>query len=212
MTAPVWTIVLGGGSSARFGRPKQFVDLGGCSVIGRSVATALQISDGVVVVLPPDAVWNGPEAVIRVANGATRSQSARNGLAAVPSDAAIVIVHDGARPLATEALFRAVIDAVVRGADAAIPALAMSDTVKRVDGALVVETVVRENLVTVQTPQAFRAGALRGAHSAGHDDTDDAALVEARGGRVVIVNGEQRNIKITVPEDLLVAHALLENL
>ena len=210
MTESVWTIVLAGGGGTRFGGPKQFADLGGHSVISRSVATALRISDGVVVVLPGDAQWQGPAAVLRAASGETRSQSTRNGLALVPSDATIVIVHDGARPLANEATYRAAVEAVRTGADAAIPALAMTDTVKRVDGELVVETVARANLVIVQTPQAFRGVALRQAHASGRDDTDDAALVEAMGGRVVTVTGDPHNIKITVPVDLVIAQALLE--
>ena len=202
--------MLAGGGGTRFGGPKQFVDLCGRSVISRSVATALRFSDGVVVVLPGDAQWEWPSAVARAVSGETRSQSTRNGLALVPSDATVVIVHDAARPLATEAMYRAVVDAVLDGADAAIPALAMTDTVKRVDGELVVETVARENLVIVQTPQAFRGAALRAAHASGRDDTDDAALVEAMGGRVVTVTGDPHNIKITVPVDLVIAQALLE--
>jgi 2-C-methyl-D-erythritol 4-phosphate cytidylyltransferase len=206
----VWTIVLGGGGGERFGGPKQFADLGGRSVLDRSVEIAKQTGDGVVVVLPAHVEWDGPTDVRRANGGETRSQSTRNGLALVPTDAAIVVVHDGARPLASAEVFRLVIDAVTAGADAAIPALPMTDTVKRVDGAHVVETIDRSNLVTVQTPQAFAATKLREAHKLGDDDTDDAALVERIGGRVVVVAGEPRNIKITLPVDLLIATALLE--
>ncbi len=107
-------------------------------------------------------------------------------------------MHDAARP-ARDALdlFDAVIAAVRAGADAAVPALPVADTLKRVDGTRVVETVDRTDLVAVQTPQAFRAAALRAAHATAADATDDAALVEAAGGTVVVVPGDSRNLKIT---------------
>jgi 2-C-methyl-D-erythritol 4-phosphate cytidylyltransferase len=115
-------------------------------------------------------------------------------------------VHDAARPLASGALFHAVVDAVVAGADAAIPGLAISDTVKRVtrddDATRVVATLAREELVTVQTPQAFRRSVLERAHESSEDASDDAALVEALGARVVVVNGELSNIKITHVSDI----------
>ena len=120
----------------------------------------------------------------------------------------VVVVHDAARPLASPVLFKAVIDAVRSGADAAVPALLVPDTVKRVEGDRVVETIARDGLVVVQTPQAFRADALRAAHREGDDATDDAALVEATGGRVVVVPGEPANLKVTTPADLVVASAL----
>jgi 2-C-methyl-D-erythritol 4-phosphate cytidylyltransferase len=194
----IWTIVVGGGSGRRFGTPKQYEVLGGARVIDRSVAVAREVSDGVVVVVPPeDAVREGA-----VAGGATRSESVRAGLAAIPSDATIVCVHDAARPLASVDLYRRAIAAVSDGADAAIPAIAVSDTIKVVADGVVVSTPDRASLVAVQTPQAFRATALRAAHARGGDATDDAALVEASGGVVVVVEGESRNRKITVPDDL----------
>jgi 2-C-methyl-D-erythritol 4-phosphate cytidylyltransferase len=107
-------------------------------------------------------------------------------------------------------LYAVVVDAIANGADAAVPALAVVDTLKRVDGTRVVETVPREGLVAVQTPQAFRASVLRAAHESEQVDTDDAALVEASGGRVVVVEGERRNIKVTLPDDLELAQALVE--
>lgn len=137
-----------------------------------------------------------------VAGGATRSDSVRAGLAKVPAEAAIVVVHDAARPLAAGSLFAAVIDAVRAGADGAVPGLPVPDTLKRVDRDRVVATVDRDGLVAVQTPQAFRAAVLRAAHSAGGDATDDAALVEAAGGTVVVVPGDPANVKVTTPEDL----------
>lgn len=194
----IWTIVVGAGSGRRFGTAKQYEILGDVRVIDRSVAVAGEASDGVVVVVPlEDADQEGA-----VAGGATRSESVRAGLAAVPDDATIICVHDAARPLASVDLYRRAIAAVNGGADAAIPVLAVSDTIKVVVDGVVVSTPDRASLVAVQTPQAFRAAALREAHAHGGDATDDAALVENRGGVVVVVDGEVTNRKITVPDDL----------
>ena len=201
----VWAVVVAAGSGNRFGAPKQFEPLLGRRVLDWSVETARESCDGVVVVLPPDRLEPGA-----VAGAATRSGSVRAGLAAVPDDAAVVVVHDGARPLATSALFVRVIGAVVDGADAAIPAVPVTDTVKRVADGRVIETLARRELVAVQTPQAFAAGQLRRVHASEVEATDDAALVEAAGGSVVVVEGERSNIKITDPHDLVVAEALLK--
>lgn len=190
--------MVGGGSGRRFGTPKQYELLGGVRVIDRSVAVAGEVSHGVVVVVPgEDAVREGA-----IAGGDSRSESVRAGLAAVPPEATIVCVHDAARPLATVELYRRAIDAVRRGADAAIPGVPVSDTIKVVADGLVVSTPARSSLVAVQTPQAFRASTLRAAHAQGGDATDDAALVEDLGGKVVVVDGEAGNRKITVPADL----------
>jgi 2-C-methyl-D-erythritol 4-phosphate cytidylyltransferase len=205
-----WTIVVAAGGGARFGGAKQFARLGGVSVVDRAVAVARDVCDGVVVVLPPDCMWDAPDGVQRAVGGATRSDSVRAGLAAIPEDAEIVIVHDAARPLASRRLFELVVRAVADGADGAVPALAISDTVKRVRDDRVIETVSREGLMAVQTPQAFRAPALRAAHRVGAIDTDDAALVEANGGTVVVVEGERRNLKLTLAADLELAEALLD--
>jgi len=198
----VWAIVVAAGTGSRFGKPKQFEMLGDRTILQWSTDAARATCDDVVVVVPVGSEGG-------VAGGATRSESVRNGLASVPADAEIVVVHDAARPLATAALFAAVIDAVSAGADGAIPAVPVTDTIKRVDGERVVETLDRSALVAVQTPQAFRADVLRKAHAAGADATDDGALVEAAGGRVVVVPGETANIKVTTPHDLRIAEALL---
>jgi len=214
----VWTIVVAGGSGRRFGSEKQYEQLAGRRVIDRACDAARQASDGVVVVLPSaDAVaaWrsSGPVTDAAVAGGATRSESVRAGLAAVPATATIVCVHDAARPLATAELFARVIEAVRGGAAGAIPALAVTDTIKVVDGAgTVTATPDRSMLVAVQTPQAFVAWALRDAHAGGADGTDDASLVEGAGGRVVVVAGEAWNRKITEPEDLEWARSWLERM
>ena len=131
------------------------------------------------------------------------------GLDAVPDDAAIVVVHDAVRPLADAALFDAVIDAVRSGAAGAIPTLPVSDTLKRVEGDRVCSTVDRDGLVTVQTPQAFDAATLRRAHRDGVEATDDAGLLEQLGVSVCTVVGDPRNVKVTRPEDLELAAALL---
>lgn len=198
-TERIWTIVVAGGSGRRFGGAKQYELLGDRRVLDWAVDAARAASDGVVVVVPAaDAEREGA-----VAGGATRSDSVRCGLAHVPDDATIICVHDGARPFARPSLFDAVTAAVALGADAAIPGIVVVDTIKEVsDDGTVRSTPRREHLRTVQTPQAFRASALRAAHRAGDDATDDAALVEQSGGVVVVVDGDPANRKITDPGDL----------
>ena len=195
----VWTIVVAGGSGARFGGLKQYETLGSQRVLDWSVAAARAASDGVVVVVPAADVARERG----VAGGATRSESVRAGLAHVPSTATVVCVHDGARPFASSDVFGRVVAAVTAGADGAIPGVTVADTIKQVaaDG-LVVHTPNRAELMAVQTPQAFRAEVLRAAYLAGDAATDDAALVEAAGGRVVVVEGDANNRKITDPDDL----------
>ncbi len=206
---------MAGGSGSRFGRPKQFEPLVGRPVAEWSVCAARAVADAVVLVVPEHELGRahpfGADAV--VAGGGTRSESVRRGLALVPEHVEVVVVHDAARPLASQALFAAVVAPLLGGdhsPDAVVCALAVADTLKRVadDGSTVAATLDRRSLVTVQTPQAFRASVLRRAHAAGAEATDDAALVEAIGGTVRVVPGEARNVKLTVPSDL----ALLERL
>jgi 2-C-methyl-D-erythritol 4-phosphate cytidylyltransferase len=211
VAARVWSIVVAGGSGQRFGQLKQFADLQGRPVAGWAVSACRPFSGGVVLVVPPGARESyGADVVVE--GGATRADSVRQGLAAVPADAEVILVHDAARPLASPALFRAVIAALAQGeADAAVPGVAVSDTIKEVDARHhVVGTFDRSTLVAVQTPQAFRADTLRRAHAGGADATDDAALVEALGGRVRVVPGEPHNMKITTPDDLRAASRLVE--
>lgn len=202
VVGPVWVIVVAAGSGTRFGARKQYEALGGQRVLDWSLAAARSVADGVVVVVPAGDVDRPEPADHVVAGGATRSASVRAGLAVVPDDAGVVVVHDAARPLAAPELFRAVLDAVAAGADGAIPAVPVADTIKRVEGDTVVETLDRDELVAVQTPQAFRAAALRSAHAGGAEATDDGALVEAAGGRVVVVPGDPANVKLTTASDL----------
>lgn len=228
----MWAIVLAAGRGTRYGGsvPKQYEQLGGERVLDRSLATARAAADHVVVVLAPGedeegaALVDGGAADAWVAGGDERADSVRAGLAVVGADAAVVVVHDAARPLASADLHRAVVDAVHRGADAAIPGVPVTDTIKRVHPApagsgphvegldVVVATIDRSELVGVQTPQAFRADVLRRAHEDDPHATDDAGLVEAAGGTVVVVAGEPTNLKITGPHDLAVAAVLLEGL
>jgi 2-C-methyl-D-erythritol 4-phosphate cytidylyltransferase len=209
-TVSVWGIVVAGGRGSRFGAAKQFARLAGATVLERSLATTARVCDGVVVALPAESGWQPQPPIVAVAGGETRADSVRAALAAVPLDADVIVVHDAARPLASPMLFAAVIAAVRAGADAAVPGLPVSDTLKRVAGDLVIETVPREGLVAVQTPQAFAASALRRAHERGGDASDDAMLVEQGGGVVHVVAGEIRNLKITVPDDLEVAAGMIE--
>jgi 2-C-methyl-D-erythritol 4-phosphate cytidylyltransferase/2-C-methyl-D-erythritol 2,4-cyclodiphosphate synthase len=199
----VWTIVVAGGSGRRFGGPKQYESLGTRRVLDWAVAAARDASDAVVLVVPAeDAEREGG-----VAGGATRAESVRAGLAAVPAEATIICVHDGARPFAGADVFARVIGAVAAGADAAIPGTTVVDTIKQVDAeGTVTSTPARDGLRAVQTPQAFRAAMLRAAHEAGGPlsvtATDDAALVEQAGAMVMVVEGDARNRKITDPADL----------
>jgi len=209
----VWVVVVAAGHGSRFGGLKQFAEIGGRSLVDWSVDTARSVADGIVLVVPADIAGAGRPAAdgvdVVVAGGTTRAGSVRAGLDAVPADAEVIVVHDGARPLATPALFRSVVDAVAGGAAGAVPGVALTDTIKRVDDdGAVVSTVPRQGLVTVQTPQAFRADVLRRAHGAGDDATDDAGLVEALGATVRVVPGDPRNVKVTTPADLDTARAL----
>lgn len=201
----IWTIVVAAGAGSRFGSPKQFALINERRVVDWAVETAHISSDGVVVVLPAEQAQREGG----VAGGTTRSASVRCGLAAVPADATIICVHDAARPFASEFLFDEVIDAVCGGADGAVPGLAVVDTIKFVDSSnIVTSTPDRSQLVAVQTPQAFRAKALRKAHENNPESTDDSTLVESQGGKIVVVIGDPLNRKITTPEDLNWARAI----
>lgn len=209
----VWTIIVAAGAGSRFGAPKQFLELAGTRVVDRSVATAERHSQGIVVVMPAEPV-PGVEPVVvpdgvevrTVAGGDTRAASVRNGLAVVPDDVEVILVHDAARPLATDGIYERVVSAVRAGADAVAPAVPVADTLRRRGGGV----VDRDEVVAVQTPQGFAADSLRRAHDSGDDATDDVTVVENHGGRVVVVEGDRRNLKITTPLDLDIAERLLE--
>jgi len=197
------------GLGRRFGAEKQFLFLSGRPVHLWAVEATRSVASGVVLVVPPGRE-NDQELLVGadrvVPGGETRSASVRAGLRAVPEDAAIIVVHDAVRPMASDELFRAVVSAVAAGAEGAIPGVPLADTVKCVEDGVVRSTLDRSNLVRVQTPQAFRASTLRRGHASDPDATDDSAVVEALGAQIVVVPGEEGNVKITSPADL----ALLE--
>jgi 2-C-methyl-D-erythritol 4-phosphate cytidylyltransferase len=202
--------VVAAGSGTRFGGYKQFMTVAGREVVDWSLEIAGQACVGVVLVVPGEVLYRyAGRASAVVPGGLTRAESVRSGLRSVPADAGVIVVHDAARPLSTLEIWWSVIAAVEAGADGAIPCVPVSDTIKQRqdDGRLV--TLERARLLAVQTPQAFRARALRAAHASDGEATDDAALVEAIGGHVVGVPGEPSNIKVTAPGDLALAETLL---
>ena len=218
----VWAILVAAGRGERFGgdRPKAFANLGGRPLLAESLGR-LDASDwieSIVVVAPQD--WEEPVILLAeelgaskvrtaVPGGATRADSVRVGLAEVPEEVAVVLVHDAARPLVSDDVIERVVGALGDGWDGAVPALPLADTVKRADGDAVVETVDRAGLHAVQTPQGFLAATLRDALASGADATDCAGLVEAAGGRVRIVEGDRRLVKVTTSADLAFVETLL---
>ena len=215
MPVSVWAILAAAGRGDRLGldRPKAFAPLKERPLIAESLER-LDASDwieGIVVAAPPE--WEEPCILVAeevaagkvaetVTGGETRGDSVRNALAQVPEEAAVVLVHDAARPLVTEEVIERVVTALEEGWDGAVPILPVSDTVKRVEGEVVTETIDRAGLVIVQTPQAFVAGIFRRAVESGGEASDCSALVEAAGGRVRAVPGDPRLLKITEPADL----------
>lgn len=207
-----WTIVVAAGTGSRFGgsTPKQFLEIAGKRVVDWSIVAASTVSDGIVVVVPHGSSVKvsghglGCE-VVCISGGRSRSESVRKGLDAVPVDAAVVLVHDAARPVASTALFGRIVEAVAGGADGAVPVIDVVDTIRTTEGA----PVDRSQLQAVQTPQGFSARILRHAHASGGEATDDATLVRSVGGKVSAVAGEKWNLKVTEPDDAIVVAALL---
>jgi 2-C-methyl-D-erythritol 4-phosphate cytidylyltransferase len=209
MHEPVWAIVLAGGVSRRFGeRSKQFEHVGGVPMVARTVAAARRTCDGVVLVLPPGQAWTGDPVDAVTAGGDHQSESLRAGLAAVPADAAIVTVADPAHPLAADALFGAVVEAVRGGADGAVPVIPILEVVQRVRDGQVVETLPKDDLVLTQTPQAFRADVLRAVHADHPRPVENSGLLVERGYRVVTVSGDVGNVHVTTPQELAIAESL----
>ena len=212
----VWAVLVAAGRGERLGedRPKAFVRLGDLPLLAEPLRRLDECEwiDHVIVVAPPE--WEEPAILLAeeigaskvaacVTGGVTRTDSVRAGVAEVPDDAAVILVHDAARPLVDEGVVQRLIEALGRGYDGAVPTLAVADTVKRVQGGVVSETLDRSDLVTVQTPQAFVASMLRAALRVNlAQATDCAALVEAAGGRVTTVEGNERLLKITTAADL----------
>ena len=211
----VWAILAAAGRGDRLGlaRPKAFAPLNERPLIAESLERldASEWIEGIVVAAPPD--WEEPCILVAeevaagkvaetVTGGESRSESVRAALAEVPEDAAVIVVHDAARPLVTDEVIERVVSALGDGWDGAVPALPISDAVKRVDGEAVVETLDR-GLMAAQTPQAFVASVLREALTGDLSSAADcASLVEARGGRVRVVPGDRRLLKVTEPADL----------
>jgi 2-C-methyl-D-erythritol 4-phosphate cytidylyltransferase len=200
-------IVPAGGSGERLGaqRPKAFVVLAGRAMLDWSVEVLERVCDRVVVAVP--------EGYDGVPGGASRSESVRNAVEAAP-EAEVYVVHDAARPLVTEQLVRRCVDALAEGVDGVVAAARVTDTIKQADGAgRVVSTLERSSLWAIQTPQVFRADALRRALAvdavALAGATDDASLIEATGGRVDVVESRDENFKITTALDLRMAEAVL---
>ena len=218
-----WAIVAAGGSGERLGadQPKAFARFGEQPLLAESLARldACDWIDAIVVAAPPG--WEEPAILLAeelgcgkvsscVTGGATRGDSVRAALAEVADDAAVIVVHDAARPLVSDAVVARVLQPLNEGWDGAVPALPVADTIKRVEGNAVVETLRRETLRAVQTPQAFIAAVLRAAFAGDiAGATDCASLVEATGGRVAVVEGDPRLQKVTEPADLERLSALL---
>ena len=225
----VWAVLAAAGRGERLGgsadpdRPKAFAPLGGRPLLAESLER-LEASgwiESIVVVAPPG--WEEPvillaeelgcgKVVASVAGGETRADSVRIGVGEVAADAAVIVVHDAARPLVSDEVVERVVTPLSQGWDGAVPGLAVVDTVKRVgaDGA-VVATLPRGELVAVQTPQAFVADVLRRAlaSASASTATDCASLVEAQGGRVAVVEGDPRLLKVTNPEHLALVESWL---
>ncbi|MGB9359478.1 MAG: 2-C-methyl-D-erythritol 4-phosphate cytidylyltransferase [Acidimicrobiia bacterium] len=198
----IWGILLAAGRGTRFGREKHDLELGGVPLWQHSHRALLDGGVDTLVVVGDLDGW--------VSGGDRRQDSVAAGLSQIPDHDGFVLIHDAARPLLSADLVESVITRLRIGdVDGVIPAVAVKDTIKRVAGEWIVETVDRSELVAVQTPQGFNLRVLRAAHeAAGFDATDDAAMVEANGGSVVFVEGDPANIKVTYPEDLPVAEAL----
>jgi 2-C-methyl-D-erythritol 4-phosphate cytidylyltransferase len=211
----VWAVLVAAGRGERLGdsRPKAFARLGELPLLAEPLRRLDESGwiDAVVVVAPPE--WEEPAILLAeevgaskviacVTGGDSRSASVRAGVAEVPDDAAVILVHDAARPLLPDEVIGRLLGALGDGYDGAVPVLPVTDTVKRVRDGVVDETLVRDELVSVQTPQAFAAAALRAALAGGAEGSDCASLVEANGGRIRTVEGDERLLKVTTRADL----------
>jgi 2-C-methyl-D-erythritol 4-phosphate cytidylyltransferase len=219
----VWAVLAAAGSGERLGldRPKSFARLGERPLLAEPLER-LEASgwvDAIVVAAPPG--WEEPAILVAeevgagkvvscVAGGATRAESVRAAVAEVADDASVILVHDAARPLLDDAVVERVLKPLAEGFHGAVPVLPLADTVKRVQRGEVVETLDRADLVAAQTPQAFLADWLRTALGGDvAEATDCASLVEAAGGRVAVVPGSRRLVKVTEPADLALVASLL---
>jgi 2-C-methyl-D-erythritol 4-phosphate cytidylyltransferase len=218
-----WALIAAAGSGERLGidRPKAFAVLGGRPLLAESLdrLDRCELVDAIVVAAPPE--WEEPSILLAeelaaskvvacVTGGATRADSVAAALAEVPDEALVVLVHDAARPLLDDEVVERLLGALGEGYVGAVPVLPVPDTLKRVRGREIGETIDRNGLVVAQTPQAFLAPALRGAFAGDVSDvTDCASLVERAGGRIAVVDGDPRLLKVTTPADLALVEALL---
>ncbi len=216
MTTVAVVPAAGSGERLGAGRPKAFVQLGGRTLLERTLAGLRDSGDvdAAVVAVPPDRTDEaklivGGDAIV-VAGGSSRTESIRRALAAVGKPE-LVLVHDAARALTPPAMISRVVAALRDGHQAVVPALPVSDTIKAVDAnCVVIATPERAGLRAVQTPQGFRAELLLRAYERSFGDvTDDAAMVENLGAQVVVVDGDPLAFKITTPLDLLLAEAVV---
>jgi 2-C-methyl-D-erythritol 4-phosphate cytidylyltransferase len=219
-----WAVVVAAGRGDRLGldRPKAFAKLGGRPLLAESLERLEDSAwvDSIVVVAPAD--WEEPSILLAeeigagkvtacVTGGPTRAESVRAGVAEVDTEALVVLVHDAARPLVVEEVVERVLGSLAEGWDGAVPALPIADTLKRAgDDGTILETLDRTGLHAVQTPQAFLAPVLREALAGELGNASDcAALVERRGGRVHVVEGDRRLLKVTTLADLAFVESLL---
>lgn len=218
-----WALIAAAGTGERLGidRPKAFAALGGRPLLAESLdrLDRCDLVDAIVVAAPPG--WEEPSILLAeelaaskvvacVTGGATRAESVAAALNEVPEGALVVLVHDAARPLVGEDVLERLLGPLGEGYDGVIPVVPVADTLKRVRDAVVIETVDRAGVVAAQTPQAFLASTLRRAFAGGLGDaTDCASLVERAGGRIAVVDGDPRLLKVTTPADLALVESWL---
>lgn len=220
----VWAVVVAAGQGERLGvgRPKAFAPLGGRVLLAECLGRldACESIDAIVLVAP--AGWEEPAILLAEELGAgkvtacvaggtrSRAESVRIGVAEVPPEARVIIVHDAARPLVSDEVVARVLAPLADGFDGAVPGLPIPDTVKRAPGGTVAATIDRSDLYGIQTPQGFLADTLRRALAACDDElTDCSSYVEAVGGKVCVVEGDRRLMKVTTPDDLAVLEGLV---
>lgn len=209
MTVAAILVAAGAGTRLDAGQPKAFCTVNGMTLLDHALAR-FRDHDAVrdVIAVVPAPLLSSIEGVTVVAGGEERHDSVAAGLAALADDVDYVLVHDAARPFVPAEVISRVIDALEAGAQAVVPAIPVVDTIKRVFEDVVVETVERSALRSVQTPQGFRRSVLVEAHAAGGAATDDALMVERLGISVTVVAGSEESFKITTPRDLRLAEAL----
>ncbi len=205
-------VVLAAGRSERFGVPKQYARLGGQRLIDRAVGLVRRFTDRVIVVLPEGHGWEGPPVHATVAGGATRTESLRHAMTALPGDVELVLVHDVIRPLATSRVVRDLLAAVAvaGGADAAMPVWPLPDTLKVLHDDGRITHAGREEFVMAQGPTAYRAAALRRMFDELADiPIEETVGIERIGGRVVSVPGDRWSHHVVEPRDLVLMERLL---